>query len=204
VDGTLYLEVKKDLPETHSAYLKLEALKVRDEERSAPLRLVRRRVALARLDRHRQPLTSCLIETDTRRWEDIEAEAATIAQATDGALDRRTLRAIADHPEVASSQDAVRQLLGVGKPAANASIARLIDARLILPGRRGKPYSLTQAGILALGDSGPKRTEADPSPAESGTVDADPPPSIGAVRGPLRTGAQREVLKGGSSGAVSS
>lgn len=144
-DATLYLEAHEP-DESGDVRLTLTTLKLRDAERRPPLHLIRRRVDVQGVDRWGNPLSSCVIVPDTRTRTDREAEAAAEARAEDRALDLRTLRAIADRPEVATSQDRIRQLLGAGKAIVSDSIARLIRAGWILPGRRGEPYSVTEAG----------------------------------------------------------
>jgi hypothetical protein len=62
-DATLYLEVVENDPKNHRAYLELRALKVRDAELPAPLRLVRERVDVLGFDAHGQPLRSYVIRS---------------------------------------------------------------------------------------------------------------------------------------------
>ena len=165
-DATLYLEHDGEDTEQGEARLVLRALKVRDEERPAPLHLVRRVVELNEMDAHDEPVTSCVIEQDRRTCEDREAEVAATVRAEHRALDRRTLKAISDRPEVATSQDGIRMLVGRSKDIVRASLTRLVTTGYVVPGTRSQPYTVTTEGEewLAQSDSGltgPKRTEAD-------------------------------------------
>jgi hypothetical protein len=151
VDATLYLEAADYNADTGEARLTLRTLKVRDSERPAPQYLVRRRVELpGEIDRYGQPVTSCIIERDRRSREDREAEQQEALTREQQETDLRTLHAIAEHPEAATSQDKLRGLLGARKAVVTDSLARLMQAALVLPGRQRQPYQLTSAGQIAL------------------------------------------------------
>jgi hypothetical protein len=146
-DITLYLELEDYCAETAVARLVLRTLKSRDGEKLPPLHLIRERVQLAGVDRRGRPLTSCVIREDTRTHADREAEAEAAAAREHHDIDRRTIRAIVEHPE-ATSQDKLRKVLGAGTTAVRDSIGRLIRAKLILPGNKQRdPYQLTPAGL---------------------------------------------------------
>ena len=148
VDATLYLEVVGDAPEEHGAYLELTALKVRDGERPAPLRLLRRQVELLHSDGAGDPLTSCVIERDPRSREDREAAAAAEAQAENEALDRKVLETVRDHAP--TSQGAIRELVGCGRDKVHPAVARLTGRRLIDRANQRSPFRLTVGGLEAL------------------------------------------------------
>ncbi len=148
VDATHYLEVAADAPEEHGAYLVLTALKVRDDERLPPLRLLRRKVELLRSDGSGDPLTSCVIERDPRSREDREAAEAAETQAENEALDRSVLEAVRDNAP--TSQNAVRELVGLGRDKVYPAVARLLRQQLIGRDSQRSPYRLTEGGIEAL------------------------------------------------------
>ena len=168
-DATLYLEHDGEDPECGETRLVLRALKVRDEERPAPLHLVRRVVELNERDARGELVTSCVIAEDRRTREDREADVAATVAAEHRELDRRTLQAISNRPAVATSQDGIRVLVGRSKDIVRASLTRLITAGYVMPGTRGQSYQVTTEGQewLARSDSGPSglnRTEADRVP----------------------------------------
>jgi uncharacterized protein YjhX (UPF0386 family) len=158
-DATFYLEKGTTSSDGTEVRLILSTLKVRDAAASPPLYLVRRRVALNGFDEWGDPRSSCLIEEDRRSREDREQAETAQRQAEEWELDLRTLRAIADHPELATSQDRVRQLLACKKDQARDSITRLLMQRLLVAGRRGEPYRLTSEGLEAL--AGAPQNEAE-------------------------------------------
>ena len=141
-DGTFYLEAGEYDADSRTADITLRALKVRDGEKPPPLRLIRRRVELLRMNRRGEPVTSCVIERDPKSREDREAEA----KRADHELDVKVLRVIVEHPEIATSGDRIRPLVGARKEAVVESIARLTHGRFVLPGGRGKPFRVTEAG----------------------------------------------------------
>lgn len=151
VDCTLYLERGEYDRERGTCELTLRTLKARDDEPAPPLRLIRRRVELAELDRHGRPVTSCVIERDRRTPEDRKDAERQEAETAARALDLRTLRLMADRPDVAKSQDQIRRALGTRRDDAYASISRLIDRGWALPPERQRqPYIVTAAGQTAL------------------------------------------------------
>jgi hypothetical protein len=150
-DGTLYLEAGAYDREHGTCPLVLRTLKVRDGEKPPPLHLVRRRVDLLELDRRGQPVTSCVVERDHRSSDDRQAEQQAAAAAEHRDLDLSVLRAVQARPEVATSQDAIRQAAGVARPVIHASLARLIQSGWLTPPERQRhPYTLTAAGRAAL------------------------------------------------------
>lgn len=151
VDATLYLEAGEYNKDTGTASLTLSTLKVRDAERPAPLRLLRRRVTLNESDPRGQPLTSCVIERDTRSIDDLKAEAAAALELTTTDLDLKTLRVLASRPTQATSQDQLRVLLGRRRDAVVESLSRVIQNGWVsLPETQRQPYQLTTAGLEAL------------------------------------------------------
>lgn len=166
-DATLYLEVTEEDPEHHLAYLTLRTLKVRDDERPAPLRLVRRRVAVQQLDDEGQPRTTCIIEKDSRRHEDIEAESAKQAAAQEADLERRALEAIANPNNKVTSIATLRGLIKCGQPAAAELLPRLMATGKIARASQREPYRVV-----------PTRT-----PGEPGTTTESyrTPPPIGGT-----------------------
>ena len=148
VDATFYLEVVADAPEHRGAYLELRALKVRDDERLPPLRLLRRQVELLRSDGSGDPLTSCIIESDPRSREDRAAAESAEVEAEAEALDRRVLEVVRDSSP--TSQGAVRELVGLGRDKVYPGVSRLLRQGLIIREGQRSPYRLTEAGQEAL------------------------------------------------------
>jgi hypothetical protein len=162
-DATLYLETVGDYDRARREMrLVLRTLKVRDAERPAHLHLVRRTVDLLERDRRGQPVTSCVIEPDRRSREDRQAEAAAVLSQEQQVLDGTVLRAIAEQPDVTTSQDRIRQLLGLRRGLVQDALARLIGGGLILPGRQRQPYQLTDAGRELLAASRPESARVSP------------------------------------------
>jgi hypothetical protein len=149
VDATVYVELGDELPRS-GARLVLRTLKVRDNERPAPLYLVRNRVDLPIAGPDGMPLKSCLIERDPRSRDEREAEALAAATAETLAVDLRVLRAIADRPDLATSIKQVRALVGLGSPVVSDAITRLIGREWLAPGKRGEAYKVTERGRAAL------------------------------------------------------
>jgi hypothetical protein len=178
IDATLYVEITEEALEQGRAYLTLSALKIRDDTKPAPLRLVRSRVTVDRVDETGRPYTTCVIETDPRSREDLEAERARAETAEAEALAQKAEAVIARG--TVTSLETLRALLGVSKPAAQATLARLLLAgRVHPPARQRGAYTL--AGGSESDRVGPSRTESDPDrPATSRT---DRPPYRG---GPTR------------------
>jgi hypothetical protein len=137
--------------QTGECPLTLTWLKVRDDERPAPLRLIRRRVECD-IDPLGRILTSCVIEADRRTREDREAAHQAAIDAEHRAADLRTLRAIQDRPEQSTSQDGIRLMLGVRKTLVSESLGRLVRVGWLTAGKRGEPYRVTEAGAAALSE----------------------------------------------------
>jgi RecA-family ATPase len=152
VEATLYLEAGEYDPERGEAALTLRALKTREDELPPPLHLIRRRVELAEIDRHGQPVTSCVIETDCRSHKDRIAERLAAVSAADREIDVAVLTTMRDYPE-ATNIKALRGYVGKSCDAVNAAVSRLLLARLATPGARGKPYVVTEAGLAVLSEA---------------------------------------------------
>jgi hypothetical protein len=148
-DVTLYLSAGDYDADRGECPLTLSALKIRDAERPAPLHLIRRRVECD-LDAQGRLLTSCIIEPDRRTHEDREAANTAAMEAEHRALDLKTLRTIADRPEMATSQDRIRLVLGIRKTLVSDSLSRLVRAGWVSPGGRNQPYQVTTTGVEAL------------------------------------------------------
>ena len=149
-DATVYLEADGPYDaERGEAPLTLQTLKVRDVERPAPLSLVRRRVELLEMDRHGGPVTSCLIERDPRSRADRDAERTAAVAAHDRETDLKVLQAMRDYP-TATSITRLRPYVGLRTDAVSASVARILREKLATEGKRGQPYTLTEAGQMAL------------------------------------------------------
>ena len=86
-DATFYLEVGASRSESGETELTLRTLKVRDDERPAPLRLVRRVVEVpGQMNRRGDPITSCVIERDRRTREDWEVNGSPLSMRASGSL----------------------------------------------------------------------------------------------------------------------
>ena len=150
MDGTLYLEVAGERGGEDVA-LSLRTLKRRDGERPEAVHLRRRRVSLSVRDELGFPLTSCVVEPDTRTREDLEAERVEAAEATWRADDLRLLRALREHPE-ATSQKQLAVYAGIRAASASDALARVARAGWVeVPAKQRQPYHLTTAGLEALG-----------------------------------------------------
>lgn len=152
-DATLYLEAGEYDESNGECPLTLRALKVRDDERPAPLHMIRRRVELNEANEQGQPVTSCVIEPDRRTRQDREADETAAADAGSRAVDLKTLRLIDSRPDVATSQDRIRLALGARRDLAYASIERLLSRGWVaIPARQRQPYTLTLKGRQALAE----------------------------------------------------
>ena len=182
-DATLYLESGDEDLEQRIAYLTLRTLKVRDDERPAPLRLIRRRVTVAELDERGEPRTTCIVERDDRRREDIEAEQAKAAAEARSELESRALDVIEknDVPSIAI----LRALLGCGQPVAADLLARLQASGRIARTSQREPYRVVPSRTLAV----PSRTRESYRTARpiGGTSTTR---SKGAKKGSSRTGSE--------------
>jgi AAA domain-containing protein len=150
VDATLYLEAGEADEVRGETALILRTLKLRDAEKPPPLNLIRRRVELLEMDCRGEPLTTCVIDRDRRTRADREAGHLAVVSAANKEADLRTLRAIVDRPDVATAQDRLALLLNVRKAAVGGSLSRLVGLGWALPGKRGHPYAVTDAGRQAL------------------------------------------------------
>jgi hypothetical protein len=152
VEITLYLEAGAYDRARGEAPLTLLTAKARDGEREAPLYLIRRRVELplAGMTVDGQPITSCVIERDRRSPADRATSAAQEAADAQGAIDRRVLRVLRDHPE-ASSYVQIRAYAGLGMGVTRDALARILHAGWAdVPSRQRQPYRLTAAGQAVL------------------------------------------------------
>jgi hypothetical protein len=141
VDGTLYLEVTDENRELGVAMLTLTALKVRDEARPAPLRLLRTTVTLQTVDADGRSHRTCRIETDPRSRQDVADEQARVTAQAEADLDQRAYDLIAKG--AITSVRMLRLLLGVGADGAQGAVARLIMAgRVRPPVRQRAPYTV--------------------------------------------------------------
>jgi hypothetical protein len=150
VDCTLYLEAGDYDRATGTAELTLTALKVRDAERPAPLHLLRRRVEILETEPGRyDPVTTCLIARDPRTQDDRATADRAAQAATDRAADLAVLRAMRDYP-AATSIARLRPYVGQRTGHVSDAVARLLRQHLALAGKRGEPFTLTDAGRAAL------------------------------------------------------
>lgn len=96
-------------------------------------------------------MTSCVIDGDRRSPADLEVEARACAEQAAGAQDLKPLRAIRDRPDLATSNDHLRVLLGIKKNAVTESLDRCVRQRwVLLPGKQREPYQLTPDGLAVL------------------------------------------------------
>jgi ABC-type dipeptide/oligopeptide/nickel transport system ATPase component len=161
VDVTLLLEADADQADPHEVHLLLRTVKNRDEERGAPIRLIRRRVVLNGFGPKGRLLTSCVIEQDRRTVADLEAEAQAAQEAADRELDQRVLRAI--HQHAPTSLDALRMAARVRRDVVYATLSRLVSVGLARRAVRGEPFALTAEGLQAIGEP-PPPPPSPPSP----------------------------------------
>lgn len=148
-DCTLYLEASDYDSDRGEARLVLRTLKIRDAERPTPLHLIRRRVELLEMDRYGGPVTSCLIESDRRSREDRDAERLAATEAANHETDLAVLKAMRDYP-AATSITRLRPYVGLRNEVVSAAVARLLRAGLAVDGKRGQPYTVTEAGLAGL------------------------------------------------------
>lgn len=145
VDQTFHLEAEA-VEDSSLVPVVLRALKVRDGERPAPVRMLRRRVDLGGFDQHGHPLTSCVMEPDTRPAEDPAGETrrAEERSAAEAEIDAAILLAIQTHPVEVTSTERIRGFVGRSKPEVTASVDRLIaSGRVLPPSRQRAPYTLS-------------------------------------------------------------
>jgi hypothetical protein len=155
-DAVMYLEGGAYEAERGEASLTLRALKVRDDERLPPLHLIRRRVELLEAvssDLRRGPVTSCVISRDVRTRADREAEQAQVAETVNRELDLAVLGAMRRYPS-ATSIARLRPYVGQRTELVSAAVGRILRANLAVEGKRGEPYTLTEAGVACLNGAG--------------------------------------------------
>jgi hypothetical protein len=156
-DATLYLDCFEDDVARGEARLTLRALKMRDVERPAPLALIRRRVELGICDADGRPLTSCIIEPDTRTAIDRAADEAAKTEGDHHVADLQLLRLVSSRPDLARSAVALRAGLGVKQTRVEETIARLLQAgHLARPEKQRHPYTITAEGCRVLADEASK------------------------------------------------
>jgi KaiC/GvpD/RAD55 family RecA-like ATPase len=148
-DGTVYLEAGEYDADKGEAQLTLRTLKVRDGEKPPPLHLLRRRVELAERDRRGEPVTSCVIGRDTRSPNDREAERLASVRATECEVDLSVLQAMHDYP-AATSIAKLRPYVGQRTELVADAVARILRSHLAVEGKRGQPYTITEAGFVRL------------------------------------------------------
>lgn len=149
VDNTVYLEAGRYDAERGEAELTLTTLKVRDAEPPLPLRLIRRRVELNEDDGHGQPVTSCVIESDRRSREDMEAEQIHAIETEHRETDLVVLKAMRDYSD-ATSIARLRTYVGLRTGVVTDSVARILRAGWAVEGKRGQPYSVAEVGHVRL------------------------------------------------------
>lgn len=140
VDATIYLEAGDYDDVQHVARLTLSTLKIRDEERPAPLRLIRRRVELLDRDDRGRIVTSCVIEDDPTTPADREAEERATEQAEIAAVERRVLDLIGSRP--VTSQAQIREVLGVRSELVATALSKLLAAGRVTRSGQRSPYRL--------------------------------------------------------------
>lgn len=149
VDATLFVEVNGYDDVAHVARLTLSTLKVRDDERPAPLRLIRRRVELRDRDERGRVVTSCLVDADPSTPADREAEQRAEAAHADAALEGAILATIARYPITGLRGLAPHVRAACGKrrdDVLRAALDRLIaEGRIIAPTRQRQPYTASVA-----------------------------------------------------------
>jgi hypothetical protein len=151
VDATLYLEAGEFDRAARTAPLTLSALKVRDTERPAPLHLIRRQVELNEQDARGQPVTSCVIDRDRRSTADIDAERAQAVATAQRETDLAVLRAMATQ-STATSVQRLRPYVGLRMELVNEAVGRILRAGWATEGKRGRPFTITEAGLGYLNE----------------------------------------------------
>jgi hypothetical protein len=154
VDVTLWLEREGKSDDPCVEHLVLRCLKNRDEERTAPIRMIRRRVVLEGRDSRGEPRTSCVIEPDTRSGKDLQAPPARGLATREKADELAVLRIMASQT-VTSIEDA-RRSLNWEKSRTAKAIARVRQRGLASVASQRKPYTLTEMGRALI-----SRTESD-------------------------------------------
>ena len=148
-DATLYLEAGAYDPDAGEAPLTLRTLKARDEECPPPMHLIRRRVDLNEAGPDGQTRSSCIIARDRRTREDREAEHLQAVETEHRETDIKVLRAMQDYP-AATSITRLRPYVGLRTGIVSDSVARILRANWATEGKRGQPYTITEAGHAQL------------------------------------------------------
>lgn len=151
-DTTLYLETAPYDREKGEAELTLRTLKVREGEDPPPLRLLRQRVDLHQVDRHGRPVTSCIIQRDTRSADDVAADRVHAEEHAQRQTDLQLLRFIQQHTRLAGSKESIRTGIGLRRSAVYESVARLLQLEWIEPParQRGSAYTVSALGRTVL------------------------------------------------------
>jgi hypothetical protein len=106
-------------------------------------------VRLEEFSRNGEPVTSCVIECDSRTREDREAAQARATAASHRETDIAVLKAIRDHD--VTSQRALRDYVGLGYEIVMRSLSRVLqEGWATRPRRQRDPYALTDAGKALL------------------------------------------------------
>lgn len=188
VDATAYLEATGEDRAAGVVYLVLRTLKARDEERPAPLRLQRRRVRLDGTNEYGEQPTSCVVERDPRRLEELAAAEEERERAAREALDGRAIEAVGRGQ--VSSIASLRSVLGIGQPVAAEVLARLLAEGRIERGSQREPYRVV-----------PTNTEVRPSTGVESYRTARPKGGTGTARqGNEDEGRKRASRTGGEGG----
>ena len=113
-----------------------------------------------------EPMTSCIIERDTRRREDLAAAEAAAEAAEAKELDNRILALV--RSQESTSQDQLRLCLGAKRDRVVAATSRLLTAGLIARRRQRDPYTLTTAGTEVFSASRPQSSPVVPESSPGG------------------------------------
>ncbi len=105
-------------------------------------------------DRRGKPLSSCVIDPETKTAGDLAAEKAHAEAAAHLSDDRAVMRAILAHPDTATSQDRLKALCGgIRKERVTAAVSRLLSAGWItFPTKQRQPYTVTPTGRQGLAE----------------------------------------------------
>lgn len=126
--------------------------KQKDDIKFPPLNLVGHLVPVRDLQGHEmvhesgRPITSIVLRPAER--DDVEKVTEKAAQA-DHATDLKVLRTMQDYP-AATNQQKLRTYAGLNLGAVTDSVGRILRAGWAVQGKRGKPFTVTDAGIQTL------------------------------------------------------
>jgi hypothetical protein len=168
-DATFYLELTDENLELGVAALTLTALKVRDEARPDPLRLLRTTVTLQTVDADGRPHRTCRIELDSRSRQEVADEQARATKQAEADLDQRAYDLITKG-EI-TSVGMLRVLLAVGADGAQGAMARLLMAGRV----RRRPGSGRPTPWLAMGRTESHRVELRSTRCRAARVALSPP-----------------------------